>query len=224
VTKEKLLMPHRIRRPGVAGFLILAVVSVAVAGCGGSSKATTNAASTTTTPGGPGGARFAALRTCLAKNGITLPQRTPGQRRPPGAGGAGAGGFFGGGAGGAGAAGGAGPRLPAGVTLAQYQAAVAKCGGTGFGARRTLTPAQKAAEQAALVKFVACMHTNGIALPAPNTTGTGPVFNTSKVNTKSAAFTAAYTKCAPLLPARFGRGRGGPPPAGGTSTTATTTS
>jgi hypothetical protein len=221
-TKEKSLMPHRIRRTGLAGFLILAAVSVAVAGCGGSSKATTNAAATTTTPGGPGGGRFAAVRTCLAKNGITLPQRTPGQGRPPGAGGGGAGGIFGGGGGGGGAAGG-GPPLPAGVTRAQYQAALAKCGGANF-TRRTLTPAQKATQQAALVKFAACMRTNGIALPAPNTTGTGPVFNTSKLDTKSAKFTAAEAKCTSLLPARFGRGGGGRPPAGGTSTTATTAS
>jgi hypothetical protein len=205
-------MPHRILRPGTAGFLILVVAGVILAGCGGSSKSSTNAAATTAT--GQGAARFAALRACLAKNGINLPQRTPGQRRPPGTG-AGVGGIFGGGGG----PGGAGPRLPAGVTLAQYRAALAKCGGPGLGARRPLTPAQRAVQQAALVKFAACMRTNGIALPAPNTTGTGPVFNTSKLDPKSAKFTAAETKCAPLLPARFGRRGAGPPVGGGTATT-----
>ena len=45
-------------------------------------------------PKAPNSGRFAAVRECLQKNGITLPQRTPGQRRPPGA----AGGFLGGGA------------------------------------------------------------------------------------------------------------------------------
>ncbi|HEU0317882.1 MAG TPA: hypothetical protein VFR49_11165, partial [Solirubrobacteraceae bacterium] len=133
--------------------------------------------------------------------------------------GGGGGGIFGGGGGGF-----AGPQLPAGVTRAQYQAALAKCGGAAFGARRQLTPAQRAAQQAALVKFAACMRTNGIALAAPNTTGTGPVFNTSKLNTKSAKFTAAYAKCSSLLPARFGRRGAGPPPGGGTTTTATTAS
>ncbi len=208
-------MAHRISRRRRAGFLILAAAAaaaVAVAGCGGSSKTSTNAAATTTT--GQGAARFAALRACLAKNGIDLPQRTPGQRRPPGAGGGGAG-IFGGGGG----PGGVGPRRPAGVTLAQYRAALAKCGGPAFGARRQLTPAQRAAQEAALVKFAACMRTNGIALAAPNTTGTGPVFNTSKLDTKSAKFTAAYAKCSSLLPARFGRRGAGPPPGGGTATT-----
>ena len=214
-------MPHRIGRPRLVGLVIIATAAVALAGCGGSSKSSTNAASTTTT--GQGAARFAALRTCLAKNGINLPQRPLGQRRPPGAGpGAGpggGGGIFGGGGGGF-----AGPQLPAGVTRAQYQAAVAKCGGPAFGARRQLTPAQRAAQQAALVKFAACMRTNGIPLAAPNTTGTGPVFNTSKLDTKSAKFTAAYAKCSSLLPARFGRRGAGPPPGGGTTTTATTAS
>ncbi len=59
--------------------------------------------------------RFKALRECLQKNGITLPKRTPGQRPP--------GGFLGGAG---------GPQLPAGVTRAQYQAAVKKCGGAAF--------------------------------------------------------------------------------------------
>jgi hypothetical protein len=226
-TKEQSLMPHRIRRrPGLAGFITLVVAALALAGCGGSSKPATNAAATTTTNGqGGGAARFTALRTCLAKNGITLPQRPAGQQRPPGAAPR-TGGIFGGGAG-AGAAGpGRGFQPPAGVSQAQFQAALAKCGGAGFGrgagaARRTLTPAQKAAQQAALVKFAACMKTNGIALPAPNTSGTGPVFNTSKLNTTSPQFTAASTKCASLLPARFGRRGGGGPGQPGTATTTT---
>jgi hypothetical protein len=204
-------MPHRISRRRLAGLVILAAAAAVLAGCGGSSKSSTNAAATTTT--GQGAARFAALRSCLAKNGISLPQRTPGQGRPPGAG-RGAGGIFGGGGG----PGAGGPRLPAGVTTAQYQAALAKCGGS-LGARRQLTPAQKAAQQAALVKFATCMRADGVPLAAPNATGTGPVFNTSKIDTKSAKFTAAETKCAPLLPARFGRRGGGPPAAGGTTTT-----
>jgi hypothetical protein len=227
-TKEQSLMPHRIRRrPGLAGSITLVVVgALALAGCGGSSKSATNAAATTTANGqGGGAARFTALRTCLAKNGITLPQRPAGQQRPPGAT-PGTGGIFGGGGGaGAGAAGpGRGFQPPAGVSQAQFQAALAKCGGVGRApgaARRTLTPAQKATQQAALVKFAACMKTNGITLPAPNTSGTGPVFNTSKLNTTSPQFTAASKKCASLLPARFGRRGGGGPGQPGTATTTT---
>ena len=41
------------------------------------------------------------------------------------------------------------------------------------------------------------MRQNGIALPAANTTGRGPVFTRSKVNTTTAQFKAATTKCTP---------------------------
>jgi hypothetical protein len=102
------------------------------------------------------------------------------------------------------------------VTQAQFQAALAKCGGTNLrrgGAARPVT----AATRTALAKFAACMRQNGIALPAPNTTGRGPVFNTGKLNTTSPQFTAARTKCMSLLPAGFGRRPAPPLPAGGAS-------
>jgi hypothetical protein len=212
-TKELSSMQPTIRRVG-AGCLILAATSLLLAGCGGSSSKSTTAAATTATAGQPG-ARFAAVRQCLAKSGINLPARPA---RPPGAPRTGGGGIFGGGGGGAA---GAGPPLPAGVTRAQFQAALAKCGGVGGrgGARPALTPAQRAVQQAALVKFAACMRQHGVNLPAPNTTGRGPVFNTGKLDTTSRAFTTAETKCMPLLPARFGRGRGGPPPGASAPTT-----
>ncbi len=218
-------MPHRIRRrPGFAGCLILVVASLGLAGCGGSSKPSTNAAATTTTGAAGGAARFTALRTCLAKAGITLPQPPAGRTRPQG-GAPRTGGIFGG-AGGAGGAG-RGFQPPAGVSAAKFQAALAKCGGFGRrpgAARPALTPAQKATQQAALVKFAACMKTNGVTLPAPNTSGNGPVFNTSKLNTTSPQFVAATKKCMSLLPARFGRGAGRPgAPGTATTTTPTTT-
>jgi hypothetical protein len=145
------------------------------------------------------------LRECLQKNGITLPARKAGTR-PQGA--TGAGGFLGGGAGGA------GPRLPKGVNRAQYEAALKKCGGGNFfgggGARRFNSPERTAA----LDKFATCMRQNGINLPNPNTTGTGPVFDTKSLNTSSTAFKTAETKCAKDLAAVFRRGPA--PGAGGT--------
>jgi hypothetical protein len=54
------------------------------------------------------------------------------------------------------------------------------------------------------------MRQDGINLPAPNTTGRGPIFSTAKLDTTSKAFKVAQAKCMPLLPARFGRGQGGP--------------
>jgi hypothetical protein len=140
------------------------------------------------------------MRACLQKNGVTLPQRTPGSKRPPGTGG-GAGGFLGGGGGAA---------LPKGVTRAQLQNAMKKCGGVGFGAgARPNNPAFKAS----LAKFATCMRQNGVNLPAPSTTG-GPVFNTKGLNTHSKTFTTAETKCQSLLRGSFRRG-GGPVGANG---------
>lgn len=190
-------MPHihsNSSRPATAA-LVLVLASLALAACGGSSgstssstAATTSASATTPTTGGTPGARsgrFTALRECLQKNGITLPKRTPGQRPSPGAGG----GFLGG-----------GPTLPKGVTKAQYEAALKKCGGSAF---RGFKGAggfagggfNTAAGKAALAKFSTCMSENGVKIPAPNTSGKGPIFNTKGIDTSSAKFREAEAKC-----------------------------
>ena len=128
-------MPHastKGRTPAVAALTVALLACTGLAACGGSSSTSTqttaNAAATGTTTTGttktgttpsgtsstgaapagrPNPARFAAMRACLAKKGITLPPRTPG-----------AGGFLGG-----------GPQLPKGVTRAQYAEALKACGG-----------------------------------------------------------------------------------------------
>src|SRR5260370_16644716 len=99
-----------------ATVLVVLLGILALAACGGSSTTSTGASASTasksTTPGS-GGGRFAAVRECLQKNGITLPPRTPRGGRGPGSGsllGAGA-----------------APQLPAGVSRAQYEAALKKC-------------------------------------------------------------------------------------------------
>jgi hypothetical protein len=195
-------------RPASAALVLLALLAacLGLAACGSSSSKTTTTTPAVTGASGATGARarFGALRECLQRNGITLPQRTPGQRRPGG----GAGGFFGGGE---------GARLPNGVTRAQMQAALRKCGAAnrGLGLTRIDTPAFKQA----LEKFVGCMRENGIDLPAPNTSGNGPVFNSSKLNTTSAKFRAAEQKCRAELPTPVRPGgpsgaSGAPPPGG----------
>lgn len=186
------------RTSALAAPLILALACLALAACGSSSSTTTAAsvsptAAGSTGAGGAGSARFAAIRACLAKAGITLPQRPAGAPRTPGAGG----GFFGGG--GAGGAFG-------GANAAKVRAALQACGIRAFGGggfRRNL--ASDPAAVAALTKFAACMRSDGINLPNPNTSGTGPVFNTSGLNTTSTAFRTAYAKCTPDLPTGFGR-------------------
>jgi hypothetical protein len=221
-------MPHNEKnRPNLAAasaaVLVLVLACLGLAACGsssGSSSSTSASAASTTTGStgstgarGANGGRFAALRECLQKNGITLPQRVPGQqRRGPGA----AGGFLGGG-GGAGRPNGAGgPPLPKGVTRAQYEAAVKKCGGGKFAGRggggaRIKNPAF----QAALAKFATCMRQNGVNVPAPNTSGSGPVFNTKGLDTSSAQFKAAEAKCQSDLTGAFRHGAGAGGPAGG---------
>lgn len=168
------------------------------------SGASTAPGSTSTTPAAPSHApsgRFAALRACLAKNGITLPTPTHG-KRPTG-------GFLGGGF-----------KPPSGVSRAKYEAALKKCGGgrvAGAGRRfKGFTDNPRAT--AALTKFAACMREHGVEVPNPNTTGSGPIFNTSGLNTSSAKFRTAESKCSALLRGAFGRrrpGSGHPPPAGG---------
>jgi hypothetical protein len=204
----------RSKRIPVASAALLALLAcLLLAACGGSSgssssTASTNASATSSTSGKgqpAGRKRFTALRECLAKNGITLPKRTPGQ--------AGGGGFLGGAAGG-------GPQLPKGVTRAQYEAAVKKCGGAGgrFGPGATGTQRFKSpAFTQALTKFAACMREKGVKLPTPNTSGKGPIFNTSGLNPASAAFKAAQAKCSSALRGAFRAqpGRAGAPPSAG---------
>ena len=197
------------RKPAAAPVLVLLLACIVLAACGSTSKSSstsTNASAATTTTGatGPKAGRFAAMRECLQKNGITLPKPTPGKRPGPGAGG-----FLGGGGRG-------GPQLPAGVTHAKYEAAIKKCGGSGFASRggtRFSSPAFKAA----LAKFATCLRQNGVNVPTPNTSGKGPVFNTKGINTSSAQFRTAESKCRSALVGAFRRGPGAGGPSGGSS-------
>jgi hypothetical protein len=203
-------MPHihsKSSRP-VTAMLVLVLAGLVLAACGGSSStsstttSTASASATTPTTGGTRGARsgrFATLRECLRKNGITPPARKPG--RAPGAGG-----FLGGG----------GLTLPKGVSRAEYEAAIKKCGGFPRGGF-TGGPHgfNSAAGKQALAKFAACMSENGVKIPAPNTSGKGPIFNTKGIDTSSAKFKEAEIKCRSELLGGFGRpGTGGAPGAG----------
>ena len=188
--------------------LVLVLASLVLVACGGSSNtaSSSNAASaaTSTTSGGAGvrGGRFSALRECLKNQGITLPRRSPGSTGTPGAGvllGSGSG---------------QGRTLPSGVSRAQFEAATKKCGGGNFArGRRALNSPARAN---ALSAFAGCMRANGVNLPAPNTSGKGPVFNTSGLNVSSTQLNAARAKCASALQGAFAGARapGGAPPAG----------
>jgi hypothetical protein len=206
--------PAGATKSATAAVLALLLACLGLAACGGSSKgsstsanaaaASASASGAQTGPAGPRAGRFKALRECLQKNGISLPSRTPGARRPPGIGG------FLGGAG--------GPQLPKGVTRAQYEAAIKKCGGGAFagGAGGRL---KNPAYRQALANFATCMRENGVNVPAPNTSGNGPIFNTKGLNTTSSQFKTAETKCSGDLRSAFRPGAGASPPGPGGAAT-----
>jgi hypothetical protein len=198
-------MPHthvNRRKPATValGLMALLLVSLGLAACGSSSSSSssttaTASASTGTGGKGPNAGRFASVRECLQKNGVTLPAFKPGQHGQPQA---------------RGPFGGAGGRqLPKGVNKGKYEAALKKCGGDNFAGRGGSGSRFKSpAFQAALAKFATCMRQNGVNVPAPNTSGSGPVFDTKGIDTSSAQFKAAEAKCQSDLSGAFKRGPG----------------
>ena len=190
---------HRNRRARLtAAALLLLPAALGLAACGESSKGSSATNAATSAANGKRSGQFAArpsaLRKCLKKNGITLPERKAGQGGP---GVGGPGGPYSqppnGAQGGRGPFGpGAGPQLPKGVTRAQLEAAMKKCGGGVFRRGRGFDSAQG---RQRFAKFAECMRKNGIDLPAPNTSGNGPVFNTKGIDTSSAEFKAANATC-----------------------------
>jgi hypothetical protein len=141
----------------------------------GSARTGSQARGTSTTAGSRSGSpvrlkRFSALRACLARNGITLPTRSSRGLRPFG--------------------------LPTGVSRAQYETALRKCGALGA---KHFEGFNSSARRASFVKFASCMRENGIALPAPNASGNGPVFDLKGLSPASAAFRTAERKCSPDL-------------------------
>jgi len=169
--------------------LILLAALPALAACGSSSPAKDSVAATTATA--PGAPRFdrTQLAACLERQGVTLPRPadgTPsplaGGRRPRGRGF----GFF---------------RNVPPARRAKLQAALRKCGAR-FGLRRFgqgRFAANDPRYRAALTKFVACVRRHGFNLPAPNTSGTGPVFDPRKVNRDDPKLVAASRACQGLL-------------------------
>ena len=201
-------MPHldsNRHKPALAltALAVLLAAALLLAACGGSSKASSSSSSSSSsTAKAPvraavrARARAAALRSCLQKNGVTPPKGKPGQGGAPGA---------------RGPFGGSG-QLPTGVSRAKLQAALKKCGGGNL--PRAASARRAAGGGRRLAKFAACMRKNGVKLPAPNTSGKGPIFDTKGIDTNSAKFNAADVKCMRELAPAKGTGTGaaaGPP-------------
>jgi hypothetical protein len=189
---------------GVFSLALVACIAIAACGSSSSSSSTKVASTNPARPSAPGGApafsseRRAKLRACLAKQGVTLPSTPqggqPGGGQSPYSGGA-----------------------PQSASQTKLREAFKHCAGTsGF------VPGHHpghfggfAGAHAALAKYAACMRDSGVDLPAPNTTGGGPVFDTKGIDTTSAAFVAAQKKCQGDLPAFFLHPRPGGGTAGG---------
>jgi hypothetical protein len=156
--------------------VVLAALALAACGSSGGGSPTASSAAAATQSTSPGGiaatihSRMQALRSCLTAHGVKL---TPGTLHPTG------------------------------ITPQEYQAALRKCGARSTvptttapaGGPQAFSPALKRA----LLAFAACMRSHGIPLPAPNTTGTGAIFNSRGIDTHSAKFQAAAQKCRALL-------------------------
>jgi hypothetical protein len=107
---------------------------------------------------------------------------------------------------------GAGEGLPKAVTQAQYQAAVKKCGGL-LGGGFANTPRFNSPQfKRALAIFAACLRQHGVKAPASSSTANGPVFDAAHVNTASAQFKAAQSKCSVQLRGALRRPGGGVAP------------
>lgn len=199
-------LSRRVRMRALVALCVLGAC-VALAACGSSGSSTSASTTTATGTSGSkagGSSRFTALRSCLQKQGITLPA-------PPSGGTGGQGGP--GGAGGPG--GGRGLQAPEGVSQSKFQEALKKCGGGNFRGRGSAN-LNSATARAALTTYAACMRSNGVNVPAPNTSGNGPIFNTTGLNTSSTQFKTAQSKCQTDLKGVFpGGGAGGAPPSAG---------
>jgi hypothetical protein len=173
------------RRVAAAATVLLAVV--ALTGCGGSAakpaKAPSPAISAATGHTGPFGptGRSAAIRSCLEAHGIRPPKSQPNSQsmQEPKL------------------------RLPPGVSRAEAEADLRKCG---IELPHRPTPQQLLQGPqvvARLDAFAKCMRRHGMRLPKPNTSGNGPIFNVPAALIESAAFQLAETVCRPLLPPRL---------------------
>jgi hypothetical protein len=123
---------------------------------------------------------LASLRECLQRNGVTLSRQD-----------------F--------------QHLPRGVNREKYEAALRKCGLHLRSARSLL--AEKFRNPVfthAVTAFAACLREHGINIPAPNTSGAPPIFNTRGIDTGSPQFASAVAKCRGKLAPAFRAGAAHP--------------
>jgi hypothetical protein len=209
----------RRRYGGMAALLAALALAVVVAGCGSSGGGSSSESSTTTAgssggssqesgstqegaTGRPGGFELSdEARTCLKEQGFEPPE--PGQGGPEGGGPPEGGGLPEG-----------GPPTGAGSEkFMKMREALEECG-----VEMTGKPGGPRTNSAAFKKqvkeYAACMRENGVAMPEPNLSGEGPVFDESEVNPESSEFKKASEQCQSLL----GGPKGGSEPEAGSET------
>jgi hypothetical protein len=156
----------------------VALAALALAGCGGSSGTSSSKATGSTSAGSTATSTTATqperLRACLKRLGINVPSSVSTVSDLVG-------------------------NPPKGVSRAQLVAAVQSCGGIGPGLANVKPRTSASAYTHAFVSFVSCMREQGVNLPAPNTSGKGPVIDLKGVDTTSAKYKAAAGKCAPIV-------------------------
>lgn len=181
--------------------IVPALAALTLSACGSSGSGTTgtgtsasaSASGSTTTPDGRrGGFLNDEVRACLQQQGITIPDRAPGQNGQPPQGARPPGGAYGPPGGGGGFGG------QSDADLQKMQDALKKCG-VDLGNRPNggfqRPDVNSAAYQARVKDYVACVRQNGFDLPDPNFSGDGPIFDPKKVDQTDKAFQAASAKC-----------------------------
>lgn len=188
------------RAPATLSMLVLLACCLLLAACGGSSPAkrssspgaltSVRSSSTSSTSASPAPPRLQAVRACLQKQGITLPE--PGSEAGPRGEGAAGRLLLGAGAGPAG--------LPKGVTASRMREALMKCRPLRSDLHR-LAPERIRSPvfRQVLSSFAVCMRHHGVTLPTPNSSGSGPVFDTRGLNTHGVRFRAAVAQCGSLV-------------------------
>lgn len=168
------------RRRQVGGLIAAGAVAVGVSACGGGSSSNASNGSSTTANAGPAGLQLTAdQRSCVEGKGVTVP--SPGSGGQPPSGGPPAGGAN-------------------GQDFQKLQQALEDCGVSLPSAPQGGGSFDPAAMRKQISQYVTCVRQNGYELPSPNTSGNGPVFDSSKVNQNDPKFKAASAKCQNLLP------------------------
>jgi hypothetical protein len=211
------MLKHTITSRGLAVAFCAIVVTAALSACGSSGASSSTAAGAAS--GTSVGATTARLNLakCLRSHGINVSDSgsTAGAAGGPG------GGIF---------------QAFRNYPRTQVQAAMSACRSDLAAAfpGAALTPAQRAARTAELVKYAQCMRSHGVNIPDPTTSGGGPGGggfgfgaqggSNFRALLNTPGFKTANTACASLRP-KFGGGRpgggggfGGPAPAGASGT------